>query len=267
MNTRIFSGLILENREIDRTVLLGTGAAFLLIALAIAIGGEILRFFDPLSLMIVLGGAFGATLTNFSFHDLGYAWQAFRSVFFTKIFYPIERMNYLIELAQAVKKNGLLVLDQEAGRVEDPFLRLALQITVDGQSNEDVKRILENEMRTSHEKAYRAVQVFETMATYAPAMGLIGTLIGLIQMMGTLNDPDKVGPAMALALVATLYGAMLSNLVFLPVAGKLKNRAEEALLVKNITLEGVLSLAKQENALILEQKLLSFLPLASKARV
>lgn len=261
MNTRVASGLLLEDREIDRTVVLGIGMALALIALAVALGGEILRFFDPLSLMIVLGGSLGATLTSFSVHDLGYAWQSFRSVFFTKVFYPLERANYLIELAQAVKRNGLLVLDEEANRVEDPFLRLALQITVDGQSQEDTKRILENEMRTSQEKAYRAVQVFETLASYAPAMGLIGTLIGLIQMMGTLNDPERVGPAMALALVATLYGAMLANLVFMPVAGKLKNRSEEALLVKNITLEGVLSLAKQENALILEQKLLSFLPL------
>jgi len=254
-----------ETYELDQGVVFGVSSALLLIGAAVLFGGHILTFLDPLGILIVVGGTFGATFANFSLYDLKHARQAFTTVFFTKLYHPIERIQYMVSLAHLIKKNGLLVLEQEATMVDDQFLRLALELTVDSQPQADVKRVLETEMRITQEKAMRAVQVFETLATYAPAMGLIGTLIGLIHMLGTLNDPTKVGPAMALALVATFYGALLSNIVFLPIAGRLRNRSEEEIMVKAITLEGVLSLSKQESPIIVEQRLQGFLPLAQGA--
>ena len=106
----------------------------------------------------------------------------------------------------------------------------------------------------------RGIQVFQTLASYAPAFGLIGTLIGLVTLLGSLAEPDSVGPAMSVALMTTLYGALLSNLVFLPVAGKLRLRSDEALLVRTITVEGALALARGDNPIVVEQKLQSFLP-------
>jgi chemotaxis protein MotA len=170
----------------------------------------------------------------------------------------------LTEYAQSLKRNGPLVLEREARSVSDPFLRKALELTVDGQAEEDIRRILETEIQSANEQSYRAVQVFQTMGNYAPAMGLIGTLIGLIQMLGSLENPAAVGPAMSVALLTTFYGAILANLFFLPVAGKIRNRSEEEAVVKAITVEGAVSLRREENTIVLEQRLRSFIPLRGR---
>jgi chemotaxis protein MotA len=139
---------------------------------------------------------------------------------------------------------------------------MGLEISADGQPAEDIKRILETELITSNERAGRVVQVFQTLGQFAPAMGLIGTLVGLIQMLAVLDKPGSIGPAMSIALLTTLYGAVLANLVFIPIAGKLRNRCAEEALVKALTIEGVLSLGRQESAIVVEQRLRSYLPLA-----
>ena len=260
MNSRVAYGEYAPAGTLDRGVLVGGIGALLLIGAGIAFGGQLLNFIDPLSILIVAGGTFGATLVNYSLYDLRQALAALKSIFFNRSFHHLERMQQLIQLAQEVKRNGLLVLEREARRTDDAFMRHALEIIVDGSAQHDVRRLLENEMRLAHDCSGRAAQVFEAMGNYAPAMGLIGTLIGLIQMLGALQDPAKVGPAMALALVTTFYGALLANVFFLPIAGKIRNRSEEEALVKIITIEGVISLGQQENPLMLEQKLQSFLP-------
>lgn len=249
--------------ELDISVILGVLLSVGLVAV-VALAGEGSRnFFNPLGLLIVLGGTAGAALVHFSSRDLAQAWTAFRGVWFERDFHPADRISELVGLSQAVRRDGLLQLDSAANRCRDSFFRMALQVAVDGRSEHDLRRILETEMRASYDRATRAIQVFETMGTYAPAMGLIGTLIGLIQMLGNLSDPSTVGPAMAVALVTTLYGAISANFVFLPTAGKLRNRIDEESLVKAITLEGVLSLSREENPIMLEQRLQSFLPLVA----
>lgn len=252
-----------NNQGIDRGMLSGGLLAAVLFALAIGVGGNVLQFFDIPSFFIVFGGTFGAALINFSPQDMRSSWESFKSVLFERDYHPTERIDYLCGLSQKVRQDGLLCLEPAAKRSSDPFLKLALELTVDGQQHDDVRRMLETEMRAANDRAWRAIQVFEAMGAYAPAMGLVGTLIGLIQMLGTLNQPEKVGPAMAVALITTLYGALLANLVFLPIAGKLKNRKEEESLVKVITIEGAMSLGKQENPMIIEQRLQRFLPKAA----
>ncbi len=250
-------------RQLDRGILTGLGLSFALLFIAIAASGKVLNFLDIPSIIVVFGGTLGATLVNYSVHELSLAWHAFLNTVSTTPTSAIERIRYLVGLSQATRQEGLLLLEKESHLTEDGFLKKALEITADGQPCDDIRRMLETEMITANDRAQRVVQVFQSMGQVAPAMGLIGTLVGLIQMLGSLNQPSSIGPAMAVALVTTLYGAVLANLVFLPVAGKLRNYAAEDNLVKALTIEGILSLGKQENPIVLEQRLQSFLPQAA----
>lgn len=264
MNTRVWNISLGEEQKIDRGILTGVGICVALIVIGIVSSGKGLNFLSPTSFLLVLGGTVGATLVNFSMYDFNHAIQAFKSAILVSPFHPIERIQYLVRLAQLVRQEGLLILDREAQISNDPFLRLALELTVDGQPPAEIKRVLETEMISSNDRESRAVQIFQTMGNYAPAMGLIGTLIGLIQMLGNLQNPASVGPAMSLALVATFYGAIFANLFFLPIAGKIKARNEEQTLVKAITVEGILNIGRQENPIVLEQRLQGFLPLCKQ---
>ena len=250
-----------DDRQIDKGIIAGAVISFALIALGILVGGHGLTALNPISLMIVLGGTFGATLVHYSWYDIRHAWSSFQKILFTQDYHPRERISYLVDLAQSVRANGLLALEKESRATSDSFLRMALELTADGQQALDIKRILETEMRASQDKSARGSSVFQTMGTYSPALGLIGTIIGMMEMLTALSDPTSVGPAMAVALTTTLYGAILSNLIFLPIAGKLRNNIEEELLVKAITLEGILAVGRQENPSIVEQRLQGFLPL------
>lgn len=241
---------------------MGLGVSLVLVFLGMVLSGHILNFFDISGLLIVLGGTFGATLVNFSLADMRYAFRALKSVLNAMREDPIARIADMVRLAQVVKRGGLVALDREASGTSDAYLRLALELAADGKPQEDIRRILETENKMASLRAKRAIQVFETMGSFAPAMGLIGTLIGLIQMLGNLNNPATVGPAMAVALVATFYGALLANIVCLPIAGKLRVQIEEDNVLKAITIEGVLSLRREENPVVVEQRLQSFLPIA-----
>lgn len=249
-----------QEYELDVGVVAGIVISVLLIVAGVVASGKGVNYVSPGSLLIVLGGTVGATLVQFGVYDLKQSLTAFRNVLFNRVYLPEHRIHYLVDLAHAVRKDGILVLEQAAADAEDRFLRLALEIAVDGQGAENVKRILENEMRSTADRHRRAINVFQTMGSYAPAMGLIGTLMGLIQLLGSLDNPATVGPAMSVALVTTLYGAILANLVFLPIAGKLRNRSDEETMIKQITTEGMIGISKAESPIIVEQRLQSFMP-------
>lgn len=261
MNSIVGAARFSRQREWDRSVILGSGLCLLVVVAGIALAGNIRQFISPIGLLIVFGGTIAATLVHFSFYDLTQSREAFVDVFFAKSNHAFERIARFVSLAHAVRRDGILTLEKEARYARDSFLKKALELSADGQSPDEIRRILETEIRVSSDQSGRAVQVFNTMGTYSPAMGLIGTLIGLMSMLGSLDNPQSIGPAMAVALTTTLYGAILANLVFLPVAGKIKNRLEEELLVKLLTIEGVISLGKKENPIVIEQRLQSFLPL------
>lgn len=249
-----------HSRPLDTGVVTGAAIGIFLILVAIISSGQFAKFFNPLGLIMVVGGTFAATMIQFSLAEMQQAWQGLKSVLYNREQTIVERIVYFVELSKRLRKEGLLVLDKEAGRTNDLYLAKALEITVDGTDHDTIRRLLETEIRTTNEQQARGVSVFQTMASYAPAFGLIGTIIGLVSLLGSLESPEGVGPAMSIALMTTLYGALLANLVFLPVAGKLKIRSEEDTLIKNITIEGVLCLARQENPIVIEQKLQSFLP-------
>ncbi|MEN9847095.1 MAG: hypothetical protein RIS36_2242 [Pseudomonadota bacterium] len=248
---------------VNTSLIIGLSISIGLVALGALFGGNPLTFVSVEGVLLVLGGTFASTLIQFSTKDIRNAGQAVRLALFLPSEVPTDRISYLVDLSRRVKEQGVLILESEASRVADPFLRLGLELTVDGQPPEEISRILQREMRTSNDQSWRSVQVWETMGNFAPAMGLIGTLIGLIHMLGSLQDASAVGPAMSLALVATLYGSVAANLFFFPISGKLRIVAQEREFSKDITLEGLLSVARLENPLMLEQRLQSFVTMSA----
>lgn len=264
MNTQAYALYDIDEKEIDRGVLTGIVLSFVLILGGMILSGRLGSFLNPAGVLIVIGGTISASLVHYSWKDLTYALRLASDTIRRHEHDPLSRIQLLVRFAQAARQEGMLYIDREAGRQRDPFLRKAMEITSDGQDGSTIKRILETEMRTAHHRGMRAVQIFQTMGTYAPALGLIGTLIGLIQMLGALGDPSAVGPAMAVALTGTFYGAVLANLVFLPIAGKIKTQGEEDILIKAITVEGMLSLSRGESSLVMEQRLQSFLPVVPR---
>lgn len=255
-----------RGQPLEKGIVAGFGLSALVLLGIVVAGGQVRQFFDLPSFLIVVGGTVAATLVQVAPRDFVLGWETLCANVIEREANLMERMRYLMQLSQLVKRQGLLVLDTEAQKGRDPFLSLALQLAVDAQQPLEVKRILENELHSSHETSQRAVRLFETFGAYAPAMGLVGTLVGLIQMLTQLNNPALVGPSMALALVTTLYGAVLANLVFLPLAGKLRARQHDEDLLKAVTIEGILSITQQENPLLLEQRLQSFTPLLQQQR-
>lgn len=260
MNTRAWQNSSIQFGDIDRSMLYGFLISGALVTLGVLMSGNILRFFDPAGFFLVVGGTVGATLVQFSVKEMRDAWTLLRRVSTENTFHPADRVRDLLHLSQQVKQNGLLVLEDMSQRVRDPFFRTGLEIAADGQPETDIKRILETEIITTTDRDVRAVQLLQSMGTYSPALGLIGTLMGLVQLMGNLQDPATVGPAMSLALLTTLYGAMLANLLFIPLAGKMRAHTEEQALVKALTVEGIMSISRQESPMILEQRLKQFMP-------
>jgi chemotaxis protein MotA len=250
---------------VNTSLIVGLSISIGLVFVGALFGGNPLTFISAEGILLVLGGTFASTLIQFSTRDIRNAVRAARAVLFLPPEEPTDRISYLVDLSRRVKEQGVLILENEASRTADPFLRLGLDLTVDGQAPEEISRILQREMRTSNDQAWRSVQVWETMGNFAPAMGLIGTLIGLIHMLGSLQDASAVGPAMSLALVATLYGSVAANLFFFPMSGKLRVVAQEREFSKDITLEGLLSVARLENPIMLEQRLQSFVTLAANS--
>lgn len=249
--------------QMDKSVIVGLCASCALVLIGAMLGGNILTFLSPGGFLLVLGGTLASTLVQFSTRDMHEAIEAARASLFVRDESTATRIGFLVRLARRIKEDGILILEQEANESPDSFLRLGLELTVDGQNPDDIKRILQNEMRVSNERSWRSVQVWDTMGNFAPAMGLIGTLIGLIQMLGALQDASSVGPAMSLALVATLYGSVSANLFFFPLAGKLRLLSQERAGIKEVTLEGLLSIARNESPVMLEQRLQSFVVAAA----
>lgn len=245
---------------VNKSLLIGFIISVLLIGGAIFLSGDIASFFSFSSILVVVGGTFGATIVHYSIEDLMKTWMKIRSVMVVSNDSVEGRIKYFVELAHLVKKDGMLVVENCARRETDPFCRKALEILVDGQSSMTIKRMLETELKSFSDDSHRAVSVLQTLGSYAPALGLIGTLLGLVQMMKSLSNPAMVGPNMSLSLLTTLYGAVLSNLVFLPLAGKIKNRVDEEILLKRIIIDATLSIKASENTITMEQRLVGYLP-------
>lgn len=243
----------------DFATLIGIVTGVGLLVWAMAAGGQAGVFVHPPSLAIVLGGTLAATLIHYPLGRFIGVLGMMRQVFVRAETAPSELIDLMVRLAEQARREGLLSLEDEAGDQTDPFLKKGLQLVVDGTDPELVKSILETELAYLEERHQQGQGLFETMGALAPAFGLIGTLIGLVRMLQNLGDAASVGPGLAVALVTTFYGALLANLLFIPMAGKLKAKSQSEVLLKEVAIEGILSIQAGDSPRILEQKLRAFL--------
>lgn len=224
-------------------------------------------FLSLSSIYITVGGSFAAMLINFPLDRFVKAFKSVRWAFFTKRYSLEEIINTLVRYAEKARREGLLALEDELSESSDEFLKKGIQLVVDGTDPELVKNILEIEIGFLEERHNENKAFWEAWGALAPSFGLIGTVIGLIQMLRRLDDPSAVGPGMAVALLTTLYGALMAYFLFNPIAAKLGIRSEEEVMIRQVMVEGILSVQAGENPRIVEEKLKSFLPPAQRDRV
>ncbi|AGA89164.1 flagellar motor component [Thioflavicoccus mobilis 8321] len=242
----------------DLATLLGLIGALTAIVVSILIGGSATSFLNLPGLIIVLGGTLAVTLMKFPLaHTLGALGVA------TKAFvHKSERASDLIEqsveLATISRKDGLLGLEEVD--VKNAFLRKGIQLVVDGHDPDLVERVLSKDIDLTIERNEEGIQIFRAIGDVAPAMGMIGTLIGLVQMMANMDDPKAIGPAMAVALLTTLYGSVIANAIALPIADKLNHRNREESTRRHLILESVRSIQKGMNPRVIEELLSTYLP-------
>jgi chemotaxis protein MotA len=251
----------------DLATVIGIVSAFALVLIAMTLGGGIAMFIDIPSILIVVGGTIGVTLVNYPLRDLLKVFGILRHVFFYKLVPVPQLINQFVEFASKARREGILALEASLKEVSDPYLAKGLQLTIDGLEPASIKEIMETEIDYVAERHRLGAEIFLTMGTFSPALGMIGTLIGLVQMLASLDDPSTIGPAMAVAIITTFYGAVMANMLFLPISGKLKNRSSEEVMIKELVLNGILAIARGDNPRVIEQKLHSFLPPALRQSV
>ncbi|MBM3282719.1 MAG: motility protein A [Euryarchaeota archaeon] len=230
------------------------------IAYGILQGAGVASFIHIPSLMITLGGTIAATLINFPLPEILKIWKTAINVFKSHGFDPSTPIPLIISYAEKSRQEGLLSLEDSVYDLGDEFFSLGMRLIIDGTDPEQVRDIMEIELAFLEERHSKGQRVFTSMAKYSPAFGMIGTLIGLISMLKDINDPSTIGPSMAVALITTFYGSLMANLVFMPIAGKLKTRTADEVLMRRIILEGILMIQAQVNPRYINQKLIAFLP-------
>ena len=216
-------------------------------------------FFDLPSILITFGGAFCCVLAEKTMADFLNGLKSIRLIFKTPQFDLPEVIRKIIELSNVARKEGLLALEEASAELDDPFLRKGVLLIVDGTDPELVRGILDTEMGSVDDRHKKNITFWLDLAGMGPAWGMIGTLVGLINMLQNMDDPNSIGPAMAVALITTLYGSLLANWIATPVATKLKTKNDEEMQLKEIMIEGLLSIQAGENPRVIEEKLKSFL--------
>ncbi len=251
----------------DFATVLGLFSGFALLIVALSLGGTPEAFLDVPSALIVLGGTIAITITSFGVVKVFRATVVTAKMFLRESADAGQAAEVSMVLAKLARKRGVLALQNNISQLTgDSLLRQGLQMVVDGLTVEEIERLLVNETSNRSARQMDGSGVLRRAAEVSPAMGLIGTLIGLVQMLGRLEDPSTIGPAMALALLTTFYGAILSNMVFAPLASKLEHNASEEDLVNRIYMMAGISIARQENPRRLEMLINSFLPPAKRVR-
>lgn len=234
------------------------GAGFILTAQAME-GGNITQLLQLTAAMIVLGGTTGAIVGSFPVDDLKNAFAMTKDVLMPpKVNFP-SLISEIVGFATKARKEGVIVLEKEAKRASDPLLTLGLEAVADGADPSLVQGMMENQIGQLDEKISRASKVFESAGAYSPTFGIIGAVLGLIQVMQNLSDPSKLGAGIAVAFVATVYGLFVANLIFIPISTRMKANFQQVLLAKEMMLEGILAIQAGESPALIERKLNSFI--------
>lgn len=247
--------------NVDVVTILGLLLTFAFIAVAIMMGNSDASFFDLPSVLIVVLGTVTATCVSYTGDELRKSSSVFGVVLFRPRRARRDFARALMDLASIARKRGVLALARfEAQTRKDPFLMKAVQMVVDGYGPEDVHRVLQYEIDADVERNKRAAGMFRRASEIAPAMGLIGTLVGLVQMLANLDDPQTIGPAMAVALLTTFYGAIMGTIVLAPLAAKVEKFAADEAALRMMVLKTVMSILRQENPRNLEMLINAELP-------
>ncbi len=223
-------------------------------------GGGLNQFINIPSVLITIVGGFSATMTGVPLKDFLKLGKLLKLAFFNQSFDPGATIKMLITFSEKARREGLLALEDDIVELDDPFLRKAIQLVVDGTEPEQIRNILKTEYDFIDERHQVGIGIFDELDALFPAFGMIGTLIGLVIMLSNMNDKAALTSGMATALITTLYGSIMANTFAHPVATKLKERNNKELLIKEIMIEGTLSIQSGENPRILKDKLVSFLP-------
>ena len=217
---------------------------------------NLINFIDYPSVAITIGGTFAVLMISFPVESFIKIPKHLKIVFMPEKYDPMSYITSLTEFAKEARIKGLLSIESKLASVKDDFLKRSLMLVVDSIDAEKVHQILDDELNYIEERHVSDIEFYQKGGAYAPAFGMIGTLIGLVNMLQQMSDPDSIGPAMAVALLTTLYGSMLANIFFIPIANKLKIRHDEEMVCKLIVADGVRAIQAGENPRFIEEKLL-----------
>lgn len=232
---------------------------FAIIGVQLLESNSISTIIQPSAAIVVIGGTLGALFLNFSMPTIITAFLSIKKVFIDEKENTIEIIKQIVEISHLARKEGILALQEIIPSVENKFLKRGIQLSIDINNTQLLANLLTTEINLEEEQEITNTRVFEAIGGFAPTFGIIGAILGLIQVMSNLEDPSQLGHGIATAFVATLYGVGLANLIFLPIAGKLKMRLKEEILLKEMILQGLISIQLGENPAIIQEKLLTFL--------
>ncbi len=241
----------------DLASFIGIGLA--LIAIITGMGADVGLFLDMTSIILVLGGTIGSLFIAYPMERVINIFKIMMSIFFYKPYNMNETIKALVTSSEKARREGLLSLEQDVEKVQDPFMKKGLQMVVDGIDPELLKSMLETDLDLREDEGMMQRNMFAYAATVSPSFGMVGTLIGLVRMLGHLNDPSTVGPSFAIALTTTFFGAFFAYVFFMPMSEKLSRRLQMEMRYRRMILEGVLSIQAGDNPRILEEKLKGFL--------
>lgn len=241
----------------DLATLIGIIGAFIVVLYSMALGGGLAMFFDFPSVLMVFVGSTFVVLMKFSLSQFLGAMKVAGRAFSYKLAAPADLIAEVVELADAARKGGLLTL--EGKEVSSDFLKKGIQLLVDGHDADVVRGVLKKELNQTLERHDTGQKIWRAFGDVSPAMGMIGTLVGLVAMLANMSDPKSIGPAMAIALLTTFYGAVLANMVALPIADKLVLRKAEEARIKSMMLDGLLGIQAGQNPRVIEEMLSTYL--------
>ncbi|WP_375055669.1 flagellar motor protein PomA [Zobellella sp. DQSA1] len=241
----------------DLATLIGLIGAMAFIAMAMVLGGGLTMYVDVPSIFIVLVGSLFVVMMKFNLGQFLGAAKVAAKAFMFKLEKPEDLIVRVVQLADSARKGGFLALEEAT--ITNPFLQKAVDMLVDGHEPNVVKAALEKDIDLTAERQTEGARIFRALGDVAPAMGMIGTLIGLVAMLANMDDPKAIGPAMAIALLTTLYGAMLANMVALPIADKLELRSGEERLNRTLILDAILGIQDGQNPRVLQSLLENYL--------
>ena len=244
----------------DLAVLIGVVGGFLSLVLGFMWeGGHVGALVQKTAALIVFGGTLGATMACFSMQDLKLVPQILKNALTMKLPEESEIIDQIVHLADQARREGLLYLEDQINALDNEFLRKGIQLVIDGTESELVRTILETEIISLEERNEIGASFFEAAGGYGPTMGIIGTVMGLVHVLGNMDDPTTLGPKIAVAFIATLYGVASANVLYLPLGAKIKNFSKKEVIIKELIMEGVISLQGGNNPLLIRERLNAYL--------